>query len=398
MAIRWNTYKSFLRKRGNLLVLLLLILISLFYQLIWLALGIIVLAILYFLLLKGVQKFIKSARIQLFVRRGIQFLFILMCCICGRLFVIDVYKIPSKSMENTLFAEDVIVVNKLSYGPTIPRSISEIPWIGLFFSTSKESHNTYKRLSGIRDIQYGDVVVFQRSKGKFVVKRCVGIAGDEFQINDGIISINGQTYEESANTKKRYQVHVSNPETFHQELKTLSLEVTADPVRNKATIFEMYLTSEERSKVFQLTSVEKTNILSDAIQRAYVGDIAYYDDWNGNNLGPVIIPKKGMQIRWNDTNFQQYKATLKKYEKVTVTQKGNQFYTNGILSTAYTFQKDYLFLMGDNRLNSQDSRHYGFVPQEQVVGKVSYVVYSKYDGVFQWNRLFKKVPENPQKK
>jgi signal peptidase I len=301
-------------------------------------------------------------------------------------------------MENTLFAEDIIVVNKLSYGPKIPQSIAEIPWIGLLFSESERTPWKRKRLAGIKSIDHGEVIVFQQSNGRFAVKRCVGIANDKFQIKEGIIYINGQKYEESENTKKRYRVHVSNPETFYQELKTLPSKVTADPVRNKATVFEVYLTPEEYTKVHQFTSVQKINILSDAVYRSYVGHIRYYDDWKRNNLGPVIIPKKGMQIRWNTTLFQRYKETLKEYENVTVTQKDAQFYVNGILSKEYIFQKDYLFVIGDNRRDSKDSRHYGFVPQERVVGKVNYIVYSNYNGAFQWNRLFKKVHGNPQRK
>lgn len=380
------------------MVLALLILISLLYTLIWLALTIIILAVFYFALLKGIEKLIKNRHIQIIARRSIQFLFILICSISGRLFVIDVYKIPSKSMENTLFTEDIILVNKLSYGPTIPKNASEIPWIGLLFSKSKVSSDTYKRLSGVGTIQRGDVIVFRRSNGTFVVKRCVGIAGDELQIDEGRISFNGHPYEESQHTKNLYEIQVSNPETFYQALKTLPFNVSANPVRNKPTSFQIYLTKDELTQVRQFSSVQKIHLVSEATYQSYVGYIAYYNDWKANDLGPIVIPKKGMQIRWNAINFQRYKETLKEYENAQVTQKNDQFYINGTLSTTYTFQKDYLFVMGDNRRDSQDSRHYGFVPQENVVGKVSRVVYSNCDGSFQWNRLFKKVPENPQRK
>ena len=398
MTKRWSTYKSFLQKRGGFLFLTLLILISLLYSLLWLALGILLITLLYVALLKATQRFIKNTQIQLILRRSIQFLFILICSICIRLFVFVVYIIPSKSMENTLFSGDVILVNKLSYGPTIPKSASEIPWIGLLFSGSEKSSNPQQRWSGIGDIQRGDVVVFKRSKGKFAVKRCIGIAGDGFQIDEGVIYVNGRVYQESQDTKKRYQIQVSSPETFYQEVKTLPFEAKTNPTRDKEATFEMHLTKEELSQVQALTSVKNIHILSEESYQRYVGYIEYYNDWNAINLGPVAIPKKGMKVRWKSTTFQLYKKILEEHENVLVTQKGNQFYIDGKLSSGYTFQKDYLFLMGDNRRNSQDSRHYGFVPQEQVVGKVTHVVYSNHDNTFQWDRLFKKVPENQQGK
>ena len=124
-------------------------------------------------------------------------------------------------------------------------------------------------------------------------------------------------------------------------------------------------------------------------------------DWNEDNFGPIIIPKNGMTIELNESNLPLYKKIIREYEKNTLTKKDSSLFVNGKEVTSYTFKKNYYWMMGDNRHRSEDSRYWGYVPEDHVVGKPVFIWFSIEginDGIknwrIRWNRLMTTVSGN----
>ena len=112
------------------------------------------------------------------------------------------------------------------------------------------------------------------------------------------------------------------------------------------------------------------------------------DKWTFDNLGPILIPKKGMVIPINAETHFLYGKILKLFEKCILTKKSDAYFVNEKEITTYTFKQNYYFMMGDNRKGTIDSRAWGFLPESNIVGKVQCVLFSNQYGEFQWGRLF----------
>lgn len=347
----------------------------------------------------GVGYLIKRCNIRIFkkllsvVRT---FLFIVIIGLSIRLFCFDIYLIPSRSMANTLYPKDVILVNKLKYGPSLPQSPYEIPLINIFYYLNDNSKKTvnrklwpYKRLSGTATITQGDVVVFKNKE--VFVKRVAAIAGDTLKIVNAKVFLNNKLVETPDHVINSYSFKLNEPKRFYHAIDSLNIEGRFFSI-NDFNWKQAELSYLEAEQVKQLNSIDSFSVKV-AVTPIKAKMFPWYKDknWTLDNYGPIIIPKKGMEIQLNDDSYELYKYILKTYENIDIKKQNDRFYVDGNVLNKYTFKRNYYFMLGDNRNDSRDSRYMGFIPEENIIGKVSCVLFSNKDGRFQWSRLFKGV-------
>jgi signal peptidase I len=176
---------------------------------------------------------IKNKILKNVVNTCFLLLFIFTIIISTKLVAFDIYRIPSVSMENTLFPEDIILVDKLKYGARLPRSPFEIPWVNLVFYFNdtakkriKENWWGYKRIIGLEKIKQGDVFVFNSvsSKNNILVKRCVALAGDTLHIINAKIITNNELFSSYDSEKNNYKFKITNKKKIYNIIDSLALK------------------------------------------------------------------------------------------------------------------------------------------------------------------------------
>ncbi|MBR7135086.1 MAG: S26 family signal peptidase [Bacteroidaceae bacterium] len=227
------------------------------------------------------------------------------------------------------------------------------------------------------------------------VKRCVGLPGDVLQIKDKEIYLNGKHNQQPQNVQFNYWVKFKGniPERIRRDLN-ISRE---DLQRNIEGRYLIPLTNETRDKLAKYSKLVESiePFKSNTIDEIY--PLNGYTKWTADNYGPVWIPKKGESIELTLENLPIYERPIAVYEGNTLEVKDGNIYINGKASTSYTFKMDYYWMMGDNRHNSADSRYWGFVPEDHIVGKPLFIWLSLdkdrgwFDGKIRWNRLFRSV-------
>ena len=248
--------------------------------------------------------------------------------------------------------------------------------------------------------QFGEVVARPTDRRENYVKRCVGLPGQTLQIKDRIIYLDGVPNKEPDNVQYNYLVATRRP--IPQALSR-QLGISNEDLQNHNADRSLY--------VLPLTEAAKKGLLA---QKNVVSNITPYPDeqlgdlyplnmhkdWTCNNYGPVWIPKKGESIKLTLENLPIYERPIAIYEgnKLEVTSDG-RILINGVETDTYTFQMDYYWMQGDNRHNSADSRYWGFVPEDHIVGKPLFIWMSLdkdrslFDGGIRWKRLFKWVDD-----
>ncbi|MBQ0114486.1 MAG: S26 family signal peptidase [Bacteroidales bacterium] len=362
------------------------------------------------------------------------------------LFVGQNYQIPSSSLEKTLLTGDFLWVNKMVYGPRVPQTPLHFPLaqnvLPFFNCKSYIEHPQfdYHRLKGLRSVERGDIVVFNFPAGDTVtlncpnpdyytlvfqygreairnnpqnygeiiyrpvdrrdnyVKRCLGLPGEWISLKNGIVYINGKPLPEPQNVQYRYVVTTDGTpirDDFFEELgispddrffdgRFYQLPLTADMVKQLKA--QTWVTNVER--VTDEMMADNTDIML-----SY--PVGYDYGWTHNNYGPLWIPKKGVTMHLTLDNLPKYERCIKNYEGNSLEVKDGKIYINGKETDRYTFKMDYYWMMGGNRDNSLDSRYWGFVPEDHVVGTPMIVLISfdkdkrLLDGGIRWNRIFK---------
>lgn len=369
-------------------------------QLWWLIAGISAMAVIYLLLSADFFKQNKKAG---GLKSILTFVLILFVAVSIRVFFIEIYSIPSGSMEETLQPGDKVLVNKLAYGPKLPASPYEIPWVNLvwYLQARASAANPdsvywkYRRLKGFSAIGRGEVMVFSHplwgGRSNFFIKRCVAVPGDTLEIKNGRVKINGQFTPEPANIKMNCRIWVNQPLQFYAARDRLGFSIAGRVIRPSVERpVEALLSDLQREQLSQLDCVDSVKINTvpnDSVYRLYPYHTAV--PWTIDNYGLLIVPCRGTTIPLNRKNFLLYRRTIQRLEHAELEAKEEGYFVNGVLAHTYTFKHNYYFMMGDNRHNSSDSRYWGFVPEKNIVGKAAIVLFNFRVGKFNKNRFLK---------
>ena len=242
--------------------------------------------------------------------------------------------------------------------------------------------------------QYGEKMWRPVDRRENYVKRCVALPGDTFEIRDKLVYINGKQSKQPENVQFNYWVKFKKamPERLRREL-----EISKDDISRRyadgTTLLPLTANSYEKLK--KLTNlVEFIEPLNNDMTQA-IYPLNGYTGWTADNYGPVWIPKKGESVKLTLDNLPIYERPIAVYEGNKLQVKDGKIFITDKESDSYTFKMDYYWMMGDNRHNSADSRYWGFVPEDHIVGKPILIWMSLdkdrgwFDGKIRWNRLFR---------
>ena len=331
-----------------------------------------------------------------------------------RTFLIEAYTIPTSSMEKSMLIGDFLFVSKVAYGPRVPITPIAFPLvhhtmpIGNGKSYSEVVKLPYHRMKGLGEIERNDCVVFNWpaetlgrpvDKKENYVKRCVGVPGDKIELINAQLMVNDAPQEEPEGMKKQWHYNVSTKGTgLNPNILYEKYDITEGGYGRNKNEYNLTLTNESRDAIQSFTNVssvkrqyEKAGIYADYI---FPHDKKY--KWNVDNFGPITVPAAGETVNITTENLSIYKDIIERYENNKLEVVAGEIYINDKVATTYTFAMDYFWMMGDNRHNSADSRFWGFVPENHIVGKALFVWMSwdknaKGLKKIRWNRLFRSV-------
>lgn len=380
-------------------------------------------------------------------------------------FAFQNFQIPTPSLEKSMLVGDFLLVSKVHYGPRIPQTPLHFPLaqhtIPIINTKSYADfwQLPYKRLKGLGYIERNDIVVFnfpagdtvaskmpnpdyytlvhyygreavRRDKARFgeiiyrpvdrreaYVKRCVGLPGEQFEIRDNVIYIDGKAIETPSKVQLNYFVKTTgsriSDKTFEEwgisvddrmylnnsanaPYLFASLGITPNSNGSYNPVYHFPLTAEMLERVKNSKLVEQV-VLEPEEMGGEVFPLGGMHNWTRANYGPLWIPQKGETLTLTIENYPIYERAIRNYEGNKLEVRNGVFYINDEPATQYTFKMDYYMMLGDNRDNSADSRYWGFVPEDHVIGKPVLVLISLdkdkgwFGGKFRWNRFMRSV-------
>jgi signal peptidase I len=304
-------------------------------------------------------------------------------------------------------------------------------------SYSKKPLFPYKRLKGFSSVKRNDIIVFNFPEGDTVVvqypgqnyyslirqygrdylhsrfdivthpvdkrnnyiKRCVGLPGDTLLIKDGKVVVNDEILPEYRDQQFKYYVRTERHRLGDSILKNVGINATEISYNPNNSLHIMPLSNGNVDYIRELPQVKSLQryiepVVSFRNTEVFPHNVNYL--WTTDDFGPVVIPKEGMQISVNSKNIPLYKRIIDVYEDNKLEIIEDDIYINDTISRSYTFGMDYYFVLGDNRHNSADSRFWGFVPEDHLVGKAVMTWFSRdpdenlFDGL-RINRMFKSI-------
>ena len=360
-----------------------------------------------------------------------------------RMFFIEAYTIPTSSMEKSMLVGDYLFVSKTSYGPKLPNTPLSFPFVHhtMPMTTNTKSYvewikNPYRRMAGFGDVKNNDVVVFNFPEGDTVatnmpsqsyyylarnygreriwsdkntfgeiisrpvdkkenyIKRCIGIAGDEIKIIDGQVYVNGKEQDHFPGAQFDYIVTTNGTQINKLTLEKIGIS-KADQQEMNGSQYLYPMTVEQVAEIEKLnnvTSIKKVNMPTGNWDKNIFPFSEDYP-WNVDNFGPLEIPEKGETVSLTTKNLPIYERIIDLYEDHDLAIKDSTIYIDGVATDNYTFTMDYYWMMGDNRHNSADSRYWGFVPADHIVGKAVFIWMSldkekSFPSNIRWDRIF----------
>ena len=366
-----------------------------------------------------------------------------------RFFFFEAYTIPTPSMESSLMVGDFLFVSKMHYGVRTPKTPLQVPLTHQkIWGTDLPSYSTLldlpiKRLPGFSEVKQGDAVVFNvpnfSEDGNapvdlrtYYIKRCIGTPGNTLELRNSQVFINGKPMENPPRMQHKYLLYAKQDlqslsadegSVFEEMGITNGMDATGGANENfTAPQYEdefQNIDTTKRCKFIYVINTSQSNV-DELRKKSWVQDIKMVImprstkeqgdrtndinavplagksySWNRDNYGPLLIPKEGSTIQLDSVNVDKYKYVIKYYEgNKDVVIEGYTIKIDGKIIKSYTFKQDYYFMMGDNRHHSADSRYWGFVPADHVVGKAVFVWMSldpnkSWFSKIRWNRLFR---------
>ena len=317
------------------------------------------------------------------------FIFAVVVATFVRWIAMEAFTIPTSSMEGSLLVGDFLFVSKMHYGARTPKTLLQIPLSHQkIWGTDLPSYLDWIqlpqfRLPGFSEIKKGDGVVFNYPHDDYPVdlktywiKRCVGVAGDKLEIKNTQIFVNGQAMVNPPQMQFTYLVDAKQGGQINDRVfRGMNITERMEYQQGK---YAVQTTPANAKTIEGLPFVEKITSVVAPKDSLEGGSPTFANSpknrWNKDNMGEFTVPKAGMTIPITAENLVFYKVVIEKFEgNENVKVENDKLTINGVATTQYTFKQNYYFMMGDNRHNSLDSRFWGFVPEDHVLGKALFI-------------------------